>query len=152
MGLVARSPRITVALSGVFILGACGGGAPSTPAAIAPSNTHVVEVLPDEVQTSDQEIALGSSVFVFGIDLDTIQAGPFDQGKMWTFEAPPVNYFAETYGFRPDAAWFEKARLGALRIPSCSASFVSPNGLVMTNPDSGHTRVRVSARQWICGY
>lgn len=133
MGLVARSPRITVALGGVFILAACGGGAPSTPAAIAPSDTQAAEPLPNEVQTSDQEIAVGSSAFVFGIDLDTIQAGPFDQGKMWTFEAPPVNYFAETYGFRPDAAWFEKARLGALRIPSCSASFVSPNGLVMTN-------------------
>jgi hypothetical protein len=70
---------------------------------------------------------------VFGVDLDTVQAGEFDQGKMWTFEFPPVEYFAEAYGFRPDQAWFERARLGALRIPSCSASFVSPNGLVMTN-------------------
>jgi len=67
------------------------------------------------------------------VDLDTVQAGRFDQGKMWTFEFPPVDYLAETYGLRPDEAWFEKARLGALRIPSCSASFVSPNGLVMTN-------------------
>ncbi|HKJ03924.1 MAG TPA: S46 family peptidase, partial [Longimicrobiales bacterium] len=70
---------------------------------------------------------------VFGVDLDTVQAGPFDQGKMWTFEFPPTQYLADTYGLHPDAAWFEKARLGALRIPSCSASFVSPNGLVMTN-------------------
>src|SRR5690606_21934033 len=30
-------------------------------------------------------------------------------------------------------AWFDRARLGALRIPGCSASFVSANGLVMTN-------------------
>jgi hypothetical protein len=70
---------------------------------------------------------------VFGVGLDTVRAGEFDQGKMWTFELPPTDYFARTYGFRPDAAWFEKARLGALRIPSCSASFVSPSGLVMTN-------------------
>ncbi|MDX1493244.1 MAG: S46 family peptidase [Longimicrobiales bacterium] len=70
---------------------------------------------------------------VYGVDLDTIQAGRFDQGKMWTFEFPPVEYLAETYGLRPDEAWFEKARMGALRIPNCSASFVSPNGLVMTN-------------------
>jgi hypothetical protein len=70
---------------------------------------------------------------VYGVDLDTIKAGPFDQGKMWTFDAPPVQYFADTYGLRLDESWFERARLGALRIPSCSASLVSPNGLVLTN-------------------
>ncbi|HSG82389.1 MAG TPA: S46 family peptidase, partial [Gemmatimonadota bacterium] len=61
------------------------------------------------------------------------QAGEFDNGKMWTFEYPPLDYFARTYGFTPDASWFEKARLGSLRIQGCSASFVSPNGLVLTN-------------------
>ena len=65
--------------------------------------------------------------------LDTVRAGRFDNGRMWTFEYPPVDYLRETYGFEADEAWFEKARLGALRIPGCSASFVSPNGLVMTN-------------------
>ncbi|MGI9628849.1 MAG: S46 family peptidase, partial [Longimicrobiales bacterium] len=65
--------------------------------------------------------------------LDTIRAGAFDNGKMWTFDAPPREYLSETYGFAPDDAWFARARLGALRIPSCSASLVSPNGLVMTN-------------------
>ena len=70
---------------------------------------------------------------LYGVDLDTVRAGEFDQGKMWTFEFPPADHIEETYGFRPDGAWFERARLGALRIPSCSASFVSPNGLVMTN-------------------
>lgn len=65
--------------------------------------------------------------------LDTVKAGVFDNGKMWTFEYPPIDYLRDTYGFSADAAWFEKARLGALRIPGCTASFVSPNGLVMTN-------------------
>jgi hypothetical protein len=64
---------------------------------------------------------------------DTVQAGRFDNGKMWTFEAPPMDYFQEAYGIQPDAAWFERARLGALRVPGCSASFVSAEGLVMTN-------------------
>ncbi len=59
--------------------------------------------------------------------------GRFDLGKMWTFDNPPLDYFEEAYGFRPDSAWFRRARLGALRIPGCSASFVSPAGLVMTN-------------------
>jgi len=71
--------------------------------------------------------------FVYGVDLDTVRAGTFDQGKMWTFDAPPADYFTDTYGFSADEAWFERARLGALRLSNCSASFVSPNGLVMTN-------------------
>ena len=61
------------------------------------------------------------------------RAGRFDYGKMWTFENPPVRYFTETYGFEADAAWFERARGAALRLPGCSAAFVSPHGLVVTN-------------------
>ena len=68
-----------------------------------------------------------------GVLLDTIQAGRFDMGKMWTFEYAPVDYFTTTYGFQADRAWFDAARMAALRIPGCSAAFVSPNGLVVTN-------------------
>ena len=85
----------------------------------------------------DQPMADGSMALVgpapFGVDLDTIRAGEFDQGRMWTFDVPPADYFQTTYGIEADSAWFARARLGALRIPSCSASFVSPHGLVMTN-------------------
>lgn len=75
------------------------------------------------------------------VNLDTVRAGRFDMGKMWTFENAPMAYFTETYGFGADEAWFRKARLAALRIPGCSAAFVSPNGLVVTN----HHCVRGSA-------
>ncbi|MGH7537519.1 MAG: S46 family peptidase [Gemmatimonadales bacterium] len=64
---------------------------------------------------------------------DTIRAGRFDAGKMWTFEYPPDRYFTETYGFTADSGWFARARLAALRLPGCSAAFVSPHGLVVTN-------------------
>jgi len=74
-----------------------------------------------------------ASAQVGGVDLDTIQAGRFDYGKMWTFEYAPAAYFSETYGFDASPEWFERARLSVLRIPGCSASFVSPHGLVATN-------------------
>jgi hypothetical protein len=69
-----------------------------------------------------------------GINLDTVKAGKFDAGKMWTFEYPPVDYFKEEYNFAPSQQWLDHARLSALRFSSyCSASFVSADGLVMTN-------------------
>jgi len=67
------------------------------------------------------------------INLDTVKAGPFDTGKMWTFDYPPIDYFAKTYNFNPSKEWFDRARLACLRLPNCSASFVTEDGLVMTN-------------------
>ncbi len=59
---------------------------------------------------------------------------PYDFGKMWTFEQPPIKQFEEQYGFKADEAWFEDVRLSALKFATwCSASFVSPDGLIMTN-------------------
>ena len=53
---------------------------------------------------------------------------------MWTFEYPPVEYFEKEYGFTPDKDWFDHVRLAALKFATyCSASFVSEDGLIMTN-------------------
>ncbi|HEX3075086.1 MAG TPA: S46 family peptidase [Ignavibacteriales bacterium] len=61
-------------------------------------------------------------------------ARPFDMGKMWTFENPPLDYFKMEYNFAPDAAWMEKAQKSALKFGwGCSGSFVSEDGLIMSN-------------------
>ena len=53
---------------------------------------------------------------------------------MWTFDNFPSKMVGEKYGFTPSQAWLDHVRLASLRIAGgCSASFISPEGLVMTN-------------------
>lgn len=68
------------------------------------------------------------------LDLDTVKAGKFDTGRMWTFDYPPLTYFKKAYDFTPSQKWLNNVRMSALRFATyCSASFVSAYGLVMTN-------------------
>jgi hypothetical protein len=56
-----------------------------------------------------------------------------DEG-MWTLDNPPLKQLKEKYGFEPTAPWLEHIRLSSVRVgDGGSGSFVSPNGLVLTN-------------------
>ncbi len=56
-----------------------------------------------------------------------------DEG-MWTVNGFPADRVEKAYGFKPDQAWLDHVRLSSLRLArGCSASFVSPYGLVQTN-------------------
>jgi hypothetical protein len=79
--------------------------------------------------------------------LENVKAGQFDTGKMWTFDFPPVDYFKKTYGFTPDKAWFDKARMSALRLPGCTASFISEDGLVMSNHHCARGALQAVAKE-----
>jgi V8-like Glu-specific endopeptidase len=54
---------------------------------------------------------------------------------MWTFDAFPAAKMKAAYGWAPDQAWLDRVRAAAVRLTGgCSASFVSPQGLILTNP------------------
>jgi len=55
-----------------------------------------------------------------------------DEG-MWTFDSLPTAEIKTAYGVHLDAKWLDRVRLSAVRLQGCSASFVSPNGLILTN-------------------
>ncbi len=62
------------------------------------------------------------------------KASPYDFGKMWTFENPPKEWVKTTYGMDVQDEWFDYVRKSSLRFATwCSASFISENGLIMTN-------------------
>ncbi|MFV0297068.1 MAG: S46 family peptidase, partial [Hyphomicrobiaceae bacterium] len=56
-----------------------------------------------------------------------------DEG-MWTFDNFPAAQMRKDYGWAPDQAWLDHVRASAVRLTGgCSASFVSGEGLILTN-------------------
>ncbi len=56
-----------------------------------------------------------------------------DEG-MWTVDNFPGDTVRETYGATIDQAWLDRVRLSTVRLEGgCTGSFVSPEGLVLTN-------------------
>ncbi|MCY2957308.1 MAG: S46 family peptidase [Planctomycetota bacterium] len=71
------------------------------------------------------------AVMVIGVTLPVVSMP--DEG-MWPFDGLPLKELKEKYNFEPTPAWLEHVRLGSVRFDTGgSGSFVSPNGLVMTN-------------------
>ena len=144
--------RHSNALLGLIAL-ACGGGAapmppmatdppgPERPEPVLDADTPAPPAPPVEVEAP----APPSVPEVTG--LDTVRAGRFDNGRMWTFENPPSDYLRQAYGIDADSVWFRRARLGALRIPGCSASFVSGDGLVLTNHHCAREHISAVSRE-----
>ncbi len=60
-----------------------------------------------------------------------------DEG-MFTFDNPPTKALKERYGFDPTKDWLDRVRLGSVRfMDGGSGSFVSPDGLMITNHHVG---------------
>lgn len=84
--------------------------------------------------TQNVQTTTASSNVYQGVLLDTVKAQRFDTGKMWTFDFPPLDYFEQTYNFRPTQEWLDDVRMSAVKFGTwCSGSFVSEDGLIMTN-------------------
>ena len=73
-----------------------------------------------------------------GILLVALCGGARADEGMWLFTRPPTKLLKEKYGFEPTAAWLEHLQRSSVRFGrGASASFVSADGLVMTNHHVG---------------
>ncbi len=59
-----------------------------------------------------------------------------DEG-MWLYNAAPLAGLKDRHGFQPEAKWLEHLQKSSVRFPGGSGSFVSSDGLVMTNQHVG---------------
>ena len=63
---------------------------------------------------------------------DTVEAGPYDLGRVWSFARPPLDYLSETYDVPADERGLQLVRQNTLRLPDCSGALVSAEGLLLT--------------------
>jgi len=69
--------------------------------------------------------------------LNAIHNAQGDEG-MWLFNDPPLQILKERYQFEPDASWLEHLQKSSIRFDNGgSGSFVSANGLILTNHHIG---------------
>src|SRR6476659_10036374 len=74
------------------------------------------------------------SVLFLGLfSFQTIHIKALADEGMWTFNNIPRAEIKKKYGFEITDDWLKKLQLASVRFPNGSGSFVSPNGLVLTN-------------------
>src|SRR6266478_4411129 len=85
---------------------------------------------------------------IFAMLAATAISSRADEG-MWLFDNPPLKQLKEKYQFEPTPQWLEHLQKASVRFNSGgSGSFVSPNGLVITNHHVGaDTLQKVSDQQ-----
>jgi len=73
-------------------------------------------------------------IFALSLTLSILGSAIFADEGMWTFDNPPTKLIQDKYKFNVTQDWLDHVRLSSVRLEDGgSGSFVSPNGLLLTN-------------------
>ncbi len=78
------------------------------------------------------ETFLSNLLFAALVAAPAMQPACADEG-MWTFDNFPAAKVKQLYGVDITPAWLDGVRAATVRISGCTGSFVSPQGLILTN-------------------
>jgi len=80
----------------------------------------------------DQKILLRGFSFLMLLTGLALSAARADEG-MWTYDNFPAAAVKQKLGVDISQAWLDRTRMATIRLANCTASFVSPEGLILTN-------------------
>jgi hypothetical protein len=69
---------------------------------------------------------------MFAVATCALQVARADEG-MWTYDSFPAAAVRQKFGVEITPAWLDRLRTASIRLSNCTASFISPEGLILTN-------------------
>ncbi|MCX6565443.1 MAG: S46 family peptidase [Candidatus Aminicenantes bacterium] len=85
--------------------------------------------------------------FWIGILALVLAGSAFADEGLWLFNMPPTQILKSKYNFQVTPEWLEHVRLSSVRFGGASGSFVSPDGLVLTNHHVGQGAIQQLSTQ-----
>jgi len=80
-------------------------------------------------------------IFILILVLSLLTPAFADEG-MWLFNMPPAGFLKAKYNFDISTEWLQHVQLASIRFGGASGSFVSPDGLVLTNHHVGQGAIQ----------